>query len=174
LIIITDDFEKILQEIDYDKLFLVDELRVEDVREIKKDAYIASKEKRVIVIAAKKYNIFAQNALLKLLEEPPKNVEFILIGNSKYHFLDTILSRLPLKKRLFNIIKEQKPQKLTTQFILDKIKDIEDDEIKGYLKDLVKRGGDLELINDLLMMLEVNIDKKAIALLTLLMYKDLV
>ncbi|MBC7746372.1 AAA family ATPase [Pedobacter sp.] len=35
----------------------------------------------------------AQNALLKLLEEPPKHVYFILTTHSTQHLLDTVLSR---------------------------------------------------------------------------------
>lgn len=39
----------------------------------------------------------AQNALLKVLEEPPLNIIFILISTSKSSLLPTIISRLPLK-----------------------------------------------------------------------------
>ncbi len=40
----------------------------------------------------------AQNALLKILEEPPSNIVFILVTPSKTALLPTIRSRLPLEE----------------------------------------------------------------------------
>ena len=42
------------------------------------------------------------DAFLKLLEEPPSGVKFILVALSKYLLLDTILSRVAIKKITFN------------------------------------------------------------------------
>jgi len=103
-ILIGDDFEKIKEELKEEfapeNLVLIerDELKIEDAKEIVKEAYIASKEERLIAVFALRYNIYAQNALLKLLEEPPKRCAFILVAKSKFIFLPTILSRLPVKK----------------------------------------------------------------------------
>ena len=51
-----------------------------------------------MIIAAREFNIYSQNALLKILEEPPRNIIFILISPSKSILLPTIRSRLPLRK----------------------------------------------------------------------------
>lgn len=48
----------------------------------------------VIIDDADKMSREAQNALLKLLEEPPRNVRFILTSHNKDIILPTILSRL--------------------------------------------------------------------------------
>jgi DNA polymerase-3 subunit delta' len=59
-------------------------------------AYIASDETTFIVLAAKSFSTTVQNKLLKVIEEPPKNKEFILIVESKSTILPTIKSRLPI------------------------------------------------------------------------------
>ena len=69
---------------------------IDEIRRIKEDAYILPNE------ASKKVYIFndvdniatvSQNALLKILEEPPSSVVFVMNCKSKTHLLDTILSR---------------------------------------------------------------------------------
>ena len=47
-----------------------------------------------IINGADRMNIQAQNALLKLLEEPPTDTKFIFTARSKNAFLKTLLSRL--------------------------------------------------------------------------------
>jgi DNA polymerase-3 subunit delta' len=59
-------------------------------------AYMASEETTVIILAAKVFSPIVQSKLLKIIEEPPKNKEFILITHSKSTILDTIKSRLPI------------------------------------------------------------------------------
>jgi len=177
LIIITNDFQKALQEINADETILKDELKVDDVREIKKLAYITETKEKTIAIAAKKYNIYAQNALLKLLEEPPKNVKFILLTPSKYILLDTILSRMPLKKMMFHTEDEGFDiGRLNNERILELLKeDIQKDKIKFLLKNALNNDlneDELSLINDFYLMLELNIDKKSVLTLLLLMLKD--
>ena len=69
---------------------------IEEIRRIKDDAYIKPNEAKVkVYIFNDTDNISAvsQNALLKILEEPPKNVVFVLNCVSKAHLLDTIISR---------------------------------------------------------------------------------
>ena len=79
------------------KSFFTDEFKVEDAAAVVKEAYIAEEEHKYIILAALSYNIYAQNALLKLLEEPPRNIIFIVISRSKNALLPTIRSRLPQK-----------------------------------------------------------------------------
>lgn len=60
-----------------------------------KEAYIATERIKYIILCGATFNIEAQNSLLKILEEPPKNIIFIIITNSKSGMLKTIFSRLP-------------------------------------------------------------------------------
>lgn len=62
-----------------------------------KESYISSSEKKYIFLCGKTFRIEAQNSLLKVLEEPPLNVVFIIITNSKSAILPTIFSRMPHK-----------------------------------------------------------------------------
>jgi DNA polymerase-3 subunit delta' len=70
---------------------------VEDVRLAIEKAYIASSVPTIIILSAKEFSPIIQNRLLKVIEEPPKGVEFILITRSKSTILPTIRSRLPIE-----------------------------------------------------------------------------
>ena len=61
-------------------------------------AYLSSKERVIIVLAAKSFSKEVQSKLLKILEEPPPNKEFVIIMPSKSMVLPTIRSRLPIVK----------------------------------------------------------------------------
>lgn len=70
--------------------------KVDTVREIRSDAYIVANEaERKVYILAGAQNMLpaAQNALLKVLEEPPEGVCFLLLTSDKNLFLQTVLSR---------------------------------------------------------------------------------
>ncbi len=74
-------------------------LSVNQIRELRADAFVKahSAAHRVFIIEdAARMNEQAQNALLKVLEEPPQNVIFILLTPSKTVLLDTIISRCVL------------------------------------------------------------------------------
>jgi len=79
------------------KCYFVDDFKVDDAQSVIKEAYIAESEIKYILISALSFNIYAQNSLLKLLEEPPRNIAFILIVRTKSVLLPTIRSRLPLE-----------------------------------------------------------------------------
>lgn len=69
---------------------------VEKVRAIRESAYVKPNQsdyKVFIVGEADLMNISAQNAFLKVLEEPPAYAVFILLAQSKSSFIQTILSR---------------------------------------------------------------------------------
>lgn len=71
-------------------------ITVSQIRELRNEAYIKphQAEKRVFVIdGADTMNEQSQNALLKVLEEPPSAVMFVLIAENKSSLLDTIISR---------------------------------------------------------------------------------
>jgi len=75
-----------------------DEFLLEDAKAVVKEAYIAEIKPKILVLGAKGYRVEAQNSLLKILEEPPRNVVFILIAPTKTVFLPTIRSRLGLQE----------------------------------------------------------------------------
>jgi len=64
-------------------------------KQVVKEAYIASERLKYIILCGETFTVEAQNSLLKILEEPPKNTTFIIITNSKSGILKTIFSRLP-------------------------------------------------------------------------------
>lgn len=71
-------------------------ISVAQIRQLRADAFIKPHEAacRVFIIDnADSMNEQAQNALLKILEEPPASVIFVLIAESKAAFLETIISR---------------------------------------------------------------------------------
>lgn len=72
-----------------------------------KEAYIATSEKKYIFLCGSTFRKEAQNSLLKILEEPPKNVVFIIITNSKTSLLPTIYSRLPYKYLKKSVLKAE-------------------------------------------------------------------
>ena len=72
-----------------------------------KEAYIATSEKKYIFLCGSTFSKEAQNSLLKILEEPPKNVIFIIITNSKSSLLPTIYSRLSYKYLKKSILKNE-------------------------------------------------------------------
>ncbi len=72
-------------------------INMDDVRSIRSSAYILPNEGRFEVFVITEASAMAedaQNALLKILEEPPKHVRFILTSQSKDDLLETILSRV--------------------------------------------------------------------------------
>ncbi len=71
-------------------------IAISQVRSLRNEAFIKphQAQKRVFIIdCADTMNEQSQNALLKVLEEPPQTVMFILIAESKSALLDTIISR---------------------------------------------------------------------------------
>lgn len=75
-----------------------DEFLLEDAKKVVKEAYIAESKEKILILCATGYRIEAQNSLLKILEEPPRNIVFILIAPTKTIFLPTIRSRLGLEE----------------------------------------------------------------------------
>jgi DNA polymerase-3 subunit delta' len=72
------------------------EIYVSQIRDVVRDAAILPNEaaKKVFIVEdADEMNAFAQNAFLKLLEEPPSHAAFILLGTNPGGFLQTIRSR---------------------------------------------------------------------------------
>lgn len=62
-----------------------------------KEAYIATNSKKYLILCGTTFRSEAQNSLLKVLEEPPKNIVFIIVTTTKSTILPTIFSRMPHK-----------------------------------------------------------------------------
>jgi DNA polymerase-3 subunit delta' len=60
------------------------------------EAYLAEEGGKWLITKAVQYRPEAQNRLLKLIEEPPNGVNFIILTKSKSFLLPTIRSRLPV------------------------------------------------------------------------------
>ena len=84
-----------------------DEFQITQANLAIKEAYIASNDIKYIFLCGATFRKEAQNSLLKILEEPPKNVVFIIITNSKSSLLPTIYSRLPYKYLKKSILKNE-------------------------------------------------------------------
>ena len=74
-------------------------ITAEQVRSLRTSVFIRSNEapRRVVIIdEAETMNLYAQNALLNILEEPPSDVLFILITENESALLETVRSRCVL------------------------------------------------------------------------------
>jgi DNA polymerase-3 subunit delta' len=67
---------------------------IKNAKDALKEAYISVSDTKYIILRANRFSIDAQNSLLKVLEEPPKNIIFIIVTSSKTSILPTIFSRL--------------------------------------------------------------------------------
>ena len=95
-------------------------IAVDEIREVRRRAYERPDrcERKVYVIEnAEKMNIAAQNAFLKILEEPPQYVVFILLVPSSSILLETIISRCtvltlnaPQYSEAFEVLKNMCPE----------------------------------------------------------------
>lgn len=103
-IYLTQDAHKILEQLNPPNLriFELDELKITSARDIIHEAYISEEMGKSIAIIAKIFNIEAQNALLKVLEEPPSGVDFLIFTQNKNALLPTIRSRMLLINDLQN------------------------------------------------------------------------
>lgn len=81
------------------KFVVTDEsFKIEHAKAVVAESYVSESQTKYIVIGSYDITDIAQNSLLKLLEEPPKNIEFIIISPTKSNLLPTVRSRLPILK----------------------------------------------------------------------------
>ncbi|HZE86883.1 MAG TPA: hypothetical protein VE090_01615 [Methylomirabilota bacterium] len=89
---------------------------IEDIKQMQKKVFlkpIKSQTKAIIVEDAQLLTIEAQNALLKILEEPPEHTIIILSTASKEALLPTILSRcfiIELEETAFQLSEKEKTE----------------------------------------------------------------
>ncbi len=75
------------------------EYSIDEIREVNREAHIYHQKLRIYYFEDFHLSSLpAQNAFLKLLEEPPVNVQFILSVSNTYYLLPTITSRAKLIK----------------------------------------------------------------------------
>ncbi len=93
---------------------------VSEIRDMSEGVYIEpyiGKRKIYIINEAEKMTQQAQNALLKILEEPPQYVVFLLLSSNRYAMLQTVISRcrtlnmsLYTDNALRHIVNEEAPE----------------------------------------------------------------
>ena len=127
-----------------DELERSGEFKVELAKEVIREAYITEEHPKYLILCALNYNIIVQNSLLKLLEEPPRNIIFILIVKSKTALLPTIRSRLNIthlksQKEPYKLGLNLKNLSLNDIFLfLKKHKNSSRDEVKEIIQTLLK------------------------------------
>ena len=85
-----------IDKIDIDTVDFEKSVGIEDVRRVQEKIYLKPLKGKTKAVILKAYNgltIEAQNALLKILEEPPNNTIIILLVETGSQVLPTILSR---------------------------------------------------------------------------------
>ena len=90
--------------------FLYDSIPVNQIRNMEAWAHIKSEEgrKTVIIENADRMQTSVRNALLKILEEPPEDVVFILLTSKRNAIMQTILSRVRTYNFTNRSIEQQK------------------------------------------------------------------
>lgn len=109
----------------YDDTKRSSDILVDTVRCMKRDIYIkpyCAERKIYIMPKADTMNVYAQNSLLKVLEEPPEYCTIILIAENSNQFLPTILSRAVLMK--FSPLETE----LVEDFLKKRLNSISDEE----------------------------------------------
>jgi len=87
------------------------QIKIEQIRALKKylnHSTLSSEFKVILIDNAENLNLNSANALLKVIEEPNKNVFFILIQNSNQNILKTIKSRCIEFKLIFSRNEQEK------------------------------------------------------------------
>jgi len=79
-------------------VFHEEKFLLEHAKAVVAESYISESATKYIILAASEFHTVSQNSLLKVLEEPPKNIEYIIISPTKSNLLPTIRSRLPINK----------------------------------------------------------------------------
>lgn len=91
---LCEEISKLCMKLEDD--FLYDSIPINQVRNMEAWAHIKSEEgrKTVIIENADRMQTSVRNALLKILEEPPEDVVFILLTSKRNAIMQTILSRV--------------------------------------------------------------------------------
>lgn len=95
---IEHEFQRLQEELKPNRVvgFIREKFLIEDAKAVVAEAYISESVTKYIVLGAQEFNSVSQNSLLKVFEEPPRNIEFIIISPTKSNLLPTVRSRLPI------------------------------------------------------------------------------
>ena len=110
-IVVTSDFENLKAKLEDEfginnlRFYISDDFLLENAKEVIAEAYIAERDEKILVIYANSFRTEAQNALLKIIEEPPRNIKFIIATQSKNLLLPTIRSRMLIENNLTKKLK---------------------------------------------------------------------
>ena len=97
---IESEFERLSNELKPHRVvgFIEDDFKIEHAKAVVAESYISESQTKYIVIGSNSFTNVSQNSLLKVLEEPPTNIKFIIISPTKSNLLPTVRSRLPILK----------------------------------------------------------------------------
>lgn len=115
---IEAEFDRLKEELSPSRVigFIEDEFKIEHAKAVAAESYIGESEVKYLILGANSFNNVSQNSLLKLLEEPPNNVEYIIVSPTKSNLLPTVRSRMPIIKSQFS----SSPQKSDISLNLSK------------------------------------------------------
>ena len=97
---IESEFERLSNELKPSRVvgFIEEDFKIEHAKAVVAEAYISESQTKYIILGSTNFNHVSQNSLLKVFEEPPRNIEFIIISPSKSNLLPTVRSRFPILK----------------------------------------------------------------------------
>lgn len=99
-IYLTQNPHEVLEELNIPRedlrIFEAEEFKIDHAKDVINEAYISSVREKFIALIGKIFNKEAQNALLKVLEEPPHNIHFLLFVPYKNTLIPTIRSRMQI------------------------------------------------------------------------------
>ena len=109
-VFITDNIDSLLldikQSISIHNLKVFGEVNKQFTIDISKkvilESTITSHDTKYIILLGISFNIPAQNALLKLLEESPKNTVVLILVSNKQQLLSTVISRMHIQYVKYN------------------------------------------------------------------------
>lgn len=110
-------------------------IRVDDIRSLKRSIYLSPNEsshKVYIISDGELINEQAQNVILKVLEEPPQGVIFIILCKSEFSVINTIRSRV----QVYNV--EENKEKTASAKIQEIAEKIINSSISGDEFELIK------------------------------------
>lgn len=86
---------------------------IDDAREIRRRAHLSSVAKKFFIIATARITPEAQNALLKIIEEPPQETHFFIFTPFAGALLPTLRSRLQLIQCAPQPLSEKRKEEIT-------------------------------------------------------------
>jgi len=119
------------------------EYSIEDIKNITKETKIFNPKTRIYFLENFHLSsVPAQNSFLKLLEEPPSNVQFVLTTDNRNSLLPTIISRVKIIKLIEKQSKEVveqfiSPFHTTTKIPLSSFKITDKESAKNILLQLI-------------------------------------